>query len=1118
MSPKPTRRVLAAATATAVVAGLAAAVAGPAVPAGADEADTPATPAPVRVGERLDPSLLPGSAPSAFFVRFRGSGALALDRAAGAAGRGARIAPAARARVAEVRGATRSAVGVARRADADAAVLYETSWTVPGVALLADGDAAAALAARSDVASVTPIVAKQLVEPVARGERLDEPGQAGPQNAPSNELTGASETWRATGNTGEGQVIAVIDTGVDYTHADFGGSGIGRDWYVAGRNLEMVEGTYDPDVVLPGYDFAGLEYNGASVAVPTPDANPIDGPGGGHGTHVAGTAAGRGVTADGATFTGDYATLTAGQAREMNVAPGSAPGAKIVPLKVFGDFGGTTGLAGAALEWVGRSVAEGNRIDVVNMSLGSSFSPVDDPENDMVDALVDAGVVPVISAGNSGDVTDVAGSPGNSPAGLAVAASASGFARYDTVQVLAPSELSGEGPFLAQYSQEQPPGIDIAGPVVALTEPDNLDGCDPISAEDVARIDGRILWLEWDLPTLRCGSAQRFDNADEAGAAGVVLGSTSVRFEGGIAGNGMIPGVELDRATTEKLRPALESDRLAVRMADDLRELVEQDDAALADTLASFTSRGVHGSISDVVKPDVSAPGVNVVSASVGTGTGEEMMSGTSMAAPHTAGVVALARTAHPDWTAHRIKALVMNTAAHEVTAPDGHAYSNLMQGTGRIDALAATESEVTVESVQNPDLVTASFGVVEVARDGVSEQRTLRLTNTGSDAQTFAVGWRERVATPGAQVRVSPGSVTVPAGGTAEVTVTLAVPDREALRRTLDPGQDADRLRSHVPNTSGVVTFTPAEDAATPPLQVAVFAAPKPVSDLTVTGPVRFERGRTRTPLPLAGRYLEQGAGVAAWRSRVTPLVAGTTSPRLPRAAGAADSLAGLDVLEVGATTTAPSYRDRSRGTLAVGARMAGPIVSMGVASYPVVNYDLDDDGIADFQSYAVYDRASNVAVAATVDVGTQLVVDQKPLNGLGEGNLGQWDNDTVVLPVSLVSLGFTRDTTATSIRYWVTTESQYAPVDADGNPQVVDRTRPVAFDVYQPPVWFTRGAQPSGQTAFTVRRGGSPVVVNRAPSSKAASGRLMVIAHDDATGRRTSGAGWRAPAPRGR
>ena len=137
--------------------------------------------------------------------------------------------------------------------------------------------------------------------------------------------------------------------------------------------------------------------------VPHPDPNPLDC--NGHGTHVAGTAAGSGVLANGTTYTGPYnATTISGNI--VDVGPGVAPKADLYAIRVFG-CDGSTDVTVDAIEW-----AVDNDMDVINMSLGSSFGTADDPSAVASTNAAKAGVIVVTSAGNSGPNQYITGSPG----------------------------------------------------------------------------------------------------------------------------------------------------------------------------------------------------------------------------------------------------------------------------------------------------------------------------------------------------------------------------------------------------------------------------------------------------------------------------------------------------------------------------------------------------------------------------------------------------------------------------------------------------------------------------------------------------------------------------------
>ncbi|NUT50447.1 MAG: S8 family serine peptidase, partial [Saccharothrix sp.] len=184
---------------------------------------------------------------------------------------------------------------------------------------------------------------------------------------------------------------------------------------------------------------------------------------------------------------------------------------------------------------------------------------------------------------------------------------------------------------------------------------------------------------------------------------------------------------------------------------------VDRDDA-----LAEFSSRGPR--VADgAVKPDLTAPGVDIVAALAGTADGHVAMSGTSMASPHVAGAAALLAQRHPDWTGARLK------AALTASARPNPALGVHEQGTGRLDIAAALATTLTSEP---SSLV---LGRHEWPHDD-DVPATKALTYRNDADQPVALDLAVRQSGPdGAEhpvFSVSPTRVTVPAGGTAEVTV----------------------------------------------------------------------------------------------------------------------------------------------------------------------------------------------------------------------------------------------------------------------------------------------------------------------------------------------------------
>ncbi len=988
----------------------------------------------------------------AAFVRTTGEGALAVDAKAKGGDLTQSKSPsgAAKQRLSAIKSTTEDVRDAVRSADADATELYTTEYTVPGVAVVADVAALRKVAERSDVESVIPLTPKKIVDPTV-SDRADaapsgvdpdvvKPGADGvsPKNAASDVYTRALDAWQQTGHTGKGVNVAVLDTGLDYTQADFGGPGTTEAYEQALASSSAPDPSwFDAKKFLGGYDFAGPTYNAdpASPAydpTPKPDDNPIDGKGGDHGTHVSGTIAGYGLDADKKTFEGDYKKLTTQSVQDMWIGPGTAPEAGLYALKVFGDGGGSTDVTGAALDWVGQALTEGKDINVLNLSLGSDYGAPDDPDNAKIDALTARGVLPVIASGNADDFTDIGGSPGNAEGALTVAASATGQSLYDGVQATAPADVAKT--YRAQYSQNYQGALPVEGDVAVPTT--NVDGCAAFSADEAAKVKGKVVWLKWTDGALECGSGVRFNNVQAAGGVGVLLAGTINTFDSGIAGNATIPGAELTADSAASLQSAAQAGTLHVKFADELKGFQLATDADAVNTLAQFTSRGVHGSFDDIVKPDVAGPGVNVISAANGTGDGRMSMSGTSMATPDVAGIAALTFESHPTWSAPDVKATIMNTATHDVRDGDGNA-TLLRQGTGRVDALQAVTAGTTVRSVENDQLVTASFGVVEVASP-TTEKRTLQIKNTDGRPHTYDVAYESRVAQAGVAFSIDKQRVTVVPHGTATVTLTMTIADPAKVGRTIDPTQESTTLgyqREFVSAATGLVTFTPT-DKKFNPLRIGTYAAPKPVSAVHGSD-VSFESDSTESSIALAGR------GVTG--ALVAPFVLGGTDPQESFPDGSAkQSLQAADIRAYGANA--------SDGTLAFGVQTTGPDANPGAVTNVEVLIDADRDGTPDYLVYDAKSATVDATFATTIDLATGATLDSQPLNGGAPGqDVNTFDSAVKVLTVSQEAIGVTG-----AFDYSVLTESAYAPALATSGSYVVDDTKSATFDPSAPALSF--------------------------------------------------------------
>lgn len=450
-----------------------------------------------------------------------------------------------------------------------------------------------------------------------------------------------------------------------------------------------------------------------------------------HGTHVAGTAAGCVISPNppvGGTWSG------------------MAPGAELTDYNVFPGFGaGFVAFGGSAfshdiIEALEEAVRDG--MDVVNMSIGGGVSGPHDLLADAVDATVNAGVVAAVAAGNSGPGGSTVSSPGNAPNALTAGASTNPHFAGIPVTV-------GSSTFGAALGDFNNFGVVTAD--YTVTSPAN--GCTTITTS----LSGKIALINRGA----CTFTTKIRNAQAAGAIGVlvvnsVAGDPIAMGHDGTSPFPTIPAAMLSKNEGNSIKPS----GTASIDGTALQEFL----TANADIIAGFSSRGPTP-FTFLVKPDVTAPGVNVYS-SVFNGQ-FAFFQGTSMSTPHVAGAAALLLDLHPGWSPADVKSALVNTAKRPVfdhvtgTNPVGV----LTRGGGRIDMDAANAIPLTF------DPASVSFGLFR-GNVPVSAARDISVLNVAGSSQTCSVTITGSSAA--AMVTASTSSITLSPGGTTTLTLTL--------------------------------------------------------------------------------------------------------------------------------------------------------------------------------------------------------------------------------------------------------------------------------------------------------------------------------------------------------
>jgi subtilisin family serine protease len=680
----------------------------------------------------------------------------------------------------------------------------------------------------------------------------------------------------ATGYDGRGVVVGVIDSGIWPEHPSFAGAGFPApptgslpcEFGNTAHNTNDAPFTCN-NKLIGAYQM--LETYRALIGA-APDEFDSARDDNGHGTHTASTAAGN----------ANVPATVLGTSRGR--ITGIAPRAHVIAYKGLGNLGGFTSDLAAAID---QAVADG--VDVINYSVGSGPGL---PGGDEIAFLfaADAGVFVATSAGNSGPGIGTVGNPATMPWMTTVGANTqSRFfqgavelgngARYVGASI---TKGVGTAPLVDAVSLGNPlcnPGPTFGG-VAGPTFP-------------AGSLTGKIVVCQRGT----VGRAAKSLAVKNAGGVGMVMHENS--DQGNLFSDShWVPSVHVDRTPGLAIKAYIAANpgTATARIVGEQVSTWVPGGTSIAPSMVDFSSRGPNAVAPDVIKPDVTAPGIQILAGNSPfpdpntTPPGDlfQAIAGTSMSSPHVAGVFALLKQANPDWSAAMAKSALMTTASQNVRDNDrttiatpfeqgaghvtpgrpnqkGSAFQpGLAYDAGLFEYAAFTcgmewgvFTPGTCTFLQNAgvpmrpiDLNLPSIGIAQVAG---SETVTRTVTSVAKENgnRTYAAVVN---APPGYTVNVSPSSFTLKPGETAEFEITVT--------------------NVSAPNGEwrfGSLTWRDQTGNYSPYSPIAVKGVPfsAPVDDVTSTGPapnaspasyqIRF--GFTGSPFGAAPRGLVPAA-----------------------------------------------------------------------------------------------------------------------------------------------------------------------------------------------------------------------------------------------------------------
>lgn len=373
---------------------------------------------------------------------------------------------------------------------------------------------------------------------------------------------------------------------------------------------------------------------------------------------------------------------------------GVAPDAKIYAYRALGPGGsGSSVQIIAAME---QAMEDG--VDIINLSLGNTVNVPDYPMSKAVNRAVDLGIAVVIANGNDGPSNWTVGSPATASKAIAVGASVDTQTipyLYEPKgnKILALTPMQGSQPWKLEKDYQM---------VLADESSDLKDNIALVERSDISFY-------------------ETANKAQQAGAIAVVIFNNDEKnFQGSIE-NGespiKIPVASISKQDGEWLRTQLQMDQI----------FIDTKYKQTKKRIAPFSSRGPV-TMNWEIKPDVLAPGANIISTVPGDDYQE--LQGTSMAAPHVTGAIALIKEAKPDWSNEQIIG-ALKTTAKQILTEKGQPIDPIIQGVGEIQIEKALQTDTII---QNPLL---TYGKPSSYKETKTTQ--LKIKNTANKKQHYS-------------------------------------------------------------------------------------------------------------------------------------------------------------------------------------------------------------------------------------------------------------------------------------------------------------------------------------------------------------------------------------------